>query len=155
MVSLVVTATAQAVVIGAISNVLAQLLQAFNENVGYSDIDYHRMMLTPKSQKPLDFDVSTFTFFVIFSLISCPPNVLFQIQLEEAFPADKIDAQGRKRLSKSNTAKKFLLDQTVSATFNTVAYIAAIAAFRGKDGGEILHQIQTVRLANFFRRLTC
>lgn len=82
---------------------------------------------------------------MLFNLISCPPNVLFQIFLEEKFPANKVDEQGRSRLSKTNTLKKLVCDQTVSATVNTAGYIAALAAFKGRDASGIVEEMQRVR----------
>lgn len=97
-------------------------------------------------QKTFSFDVHTFLFFLTWTLISCPPNILWQIYLEEKYPANKADPQQQsgKRLSKTNTTKKFLLDQLVGATLNTVGYIAALAAFRGKDGAGIVDEVQNV-----------
>lgn len=90
------------------------------------------------------FDASTFLFFVTWTVVSCPPNILFQSFLEEKFPAKKDDPEqpGRKMLDKSNTVKKFFLDQTISATLNTVGYIAAIAAYRGKDTASIIDEVR-------------
>jgi len=92
------------------------------------------------------------------TLISCPPNILWQVYLEEKYPANKIvpttqggerekpqaEGAGQKRLSKTNTTKKFLLDQIIGATANTVGYIAALAAFRGKDAAGIIAEVQKV-----------
>ena len=82
----------------------------------------------------------------MWTLISCPPNVFFQIFLEEKFPANKQDPKNPSRtaLSKTNTAKKFCLDQTISATINTAGYIAALAAYRGKDTNGIINEVSQV-----------
>lgn len=70
--------------------------------------------------------------------------MLWQIYLEESFPANKLDGQGRKRLSKTNTLKKFVADQTVGATLNTVGYLAALAAYRGKNMAGIIGEVERV-----------
>lgn len=100
----------------------------------------------------------TFFFFLTWTLVSCPPNILWQVYLEEKYPANKPSPEaqgvgqgkpqaggaGKTRLSKTNTTKKFLLDQTFGATANTVGYIAALAAFRGKNGAGLLEEVQRV-----------
>lgn len=101
---------------------------------------------THRGQKPFRFDPSTFLFFLVWTLVSCPPNILWQIFLEEKFPASKYDVKtGEKGLSKGNTVKKFLMDQSFGATANTVGYIAALAAWRGKDFAAVSAQVQQVR----------
>ena len=82
--------------------------------------------------------------FVLFNFLSCPPNVLWQEYLEEQFPAYTTDFDGKKRLNKTNTAKKFALDQTLGATVNTLLFIAVMSAFKGKDGKAIIRDCQRV-----------
>lgn len=99
-----------------------------------------------QEQKPFSFDVSTFVFFLVWTIVSCPPNTFWQIFLEEKYPASKHDVKtGEKSLSKSNTIRKFLMDQSFGATINTVGYIAALAAWRGKDSTAISADVQKVR----------
>lgn len=81
---------------------------------------------------------------MLFNFLSCPPNVLWQEYLEEQFPAYTADFDGKKRLSKTNTAKKFVLDQTLGATVNTLLFIAVMSAFKGKDGKAIIRDCQRV-----------
>ena len=68
--------------------------------------------------------------FVLFALISCPPNFLWQMFLEETFPGHP---RGSKKLDTMNTARKFALDQSIGALFNTIAFIAAMSALKGQD----------------------
>jgi hypothetical protein len=82
--------------------------------------------------------------FVLFNFLSCPPNVLWQEYLEEQFPAHTTDIDGKKRLNKTNTAKKFALDQTLGAAVNTLLFIAVMGAFKGKDGKAIIRDCQRV-----------
>ncbi|KAF2227232.1 hypothetical protein BDZ85DRAFT_842 [Elsinoe ampelina] len=138
---LIIKSTIQAVALSAISNILAQLLDAYN------------------SSKPFSLDTATLTRFIFFSLFSCPPNVLWQSFLEQRFPGyttppppphtngaskprpnpnDKPAAAHKKKLNKANTAKKWALDQTVGALANTVAFVAGMLLLRGeRDWGTI------------------
>jgi len=156
MPSLLVTGTAQALVLGSISNILAQFITAQQANVR---LILSELLSSPYYlQRPFHFDLRTFAFFLTWTLVSCPPNILWQIYLEQTYPANKVDPRaqgvgqgkpqaggpGRQRLSKTNTTKKFLLDQSIGATANTVGYIAALAAFRGRDGAGILGDVQKV-----------
>ena len=67
--------------------------------------------------------------FVTFSMIMCPPNVIWQSFLEAQFPAygnefttsEKERSKDKvlpKRLNIKNTATKFALDQTIGAAVN-------------------------------------
>lgn len=78
--------------------------------------------------------------FVVFTLISCPPNFAFQAYLEEKFPGYTTGIDGTRSLNKQNTARKLLLDQTVGALVNTTAFVAAMAAVKGKDRATIIHE---------------
>lgn len=77
--------------------------------------------------------------FAIFSIISNPPNILWQSFLEETFPnnvptkpsppPEKANgkttaSQSQKTLSKTNILIKFVLDQTIGAVMNTVMFLA-------------------------------
>jgi hypothetical protein len=81
---------------------------------------------------------------VLFNFLSCPLNVLWQEYLEEQFPAYTTDVGGKKMFSKTNTTKKFALDQTLGATVNTLLFIAVMGAFKGKDGKAIIRDCQRV-----------
>jgi len=122
--SSLVNSTLQAAGLAALSNFLAQGLKAY------------------KSGKPFVLDIVPIIHFVLFNFLSCPPNVLWQEYLEEQFPAYTADFDGKKRLSKTNTAKKFVLDQTLGATVNTLLFIAVMSAFKGKDGKAIIRDCQ-------------
>lgn len=71
--------------------------------------------------------------FVVFTIVSCPPNYFWQEYLEQKFPGYTMDIDGTRSLSKQNTARKLLLDQTIGAAINTFAFVAAMAALKGKD----------------------
>lgn len=91
--------------------------------------------------------------FVIFTLLNCPPNFLWQEYLEQRFPGytgpptvkegEKTVAVKRK-LDVGNTIKKLVLDQTVGATVNTMLFTAVIGALKGLGGGDIVDVIKQV-----------
>lgn len=122
----VIISTLQAASLAGLSNLLAQIIQAY------------------RSDKPLTFDYTTLLQFVVFSLLATPPNILWQEYLEEKFPADHIDERGQKRLHKGNTAIKFGLDQTLGAIVNGYLFIAGIGALKGKDMATVWDDCQRV-----------
>ena len=78
--------------------------------------------------------------FVIFTIISCPPNFFWQEYLEQKFPGYTIGIEGARTLNKQNTARKLLLDQTLGAAINTFAFVAAMAAFKGRDRAAVMRE---------------
>ncbi|EXV02089.1 Mpv17/PMP22 family protein [Metarhizium robertsii] len=106
------SATLQAALLGATSNILAQLIEAY------------------RKQTAIEVDWIPVFQFLMFSIISTPPNFLWQDFLESSFPARLPPAgQGKaapavdeQPLSIRNTLLKFGLDQTVGATFNTLLF---------------------------------
>ena len=129
MSSAVVNSTIQAASLAGLSNLLAQMIQAY------------------RSDKPFSLDYVTLLQFVAFSLIATPPNVLWQEYLEEKFPGNVADEKGVKGLHKTNTAVKFILDQTVGAIVNGYLFIAGIGVLKGKDTSTIWADCQRVSFA--------
>ena len=97
--------------------------------------------------------------FVLFTILNCPPNVLWQEYLEHQFPRltpelkrDKVSKEdgavstGRK-LDVGNTVKKFLIDQTVGGSVNTILFIAIMGGFKGLSPTEIAEEVQKVRVS--------
>ncbi|KAM4065179.1 peroxisomal protein [Hirsutella rhossiliensis] len=112
-------ATLQQALLGAASNVLAQLITA------------------SKNKTELSVDWIPVFQFLLFSIISTPPNFLWQVYLESTYPAHppaapaphakKSDTAKRPPsqpapLSIRNTVAKFALDQTVGAVVNTLLF---------------------------------
>ncbi len=126
MTSVVINSTIQAAALAGLSNLLAQVIQAY------------------RTHQPLSLDYRTLLQFVVFSLISTPPNVLWQEYLEEKFPANQIDEKGTKRLHKRNTVVKCVLDQTLGAIVNSLFFIAGMGALKGKDSSTIWVDCQRV-----------
>ncbi|KAI0018061.1 Mpv17/PMP22 family protein [Xylariomycetidae sp. FL0641] len=124
----IVTATIQSSVLAATSNLLAQCLTAYQKETPFV-IDW-----VPVFQ------------FVLFAIVSVPPNFLWQEYLESTFPAYHISptraavtsaAAGNEKelereekagelvepkLNLKNTAIKMVLDQTVGAAANTFLF---------------------------------
>lgn len=126
--SVMVNSTLQSASLAGLSNLLAQLIQAYR---------------TPKSGT-LSLDYVTLLRFVIFSLLATPPNIIWQQYLEEKFPASFVDQQGKKKLDKGNTAVKVVLDQTLGAIFNSYLFIVGIGVLKGKDRPTIWADCQSV-----------
>ncbi|RDW92492.1 hypothetical protein BP5796_01886 [Coleophoma crateriformis] len=129
--------TLQACVLSAASNLIAQGITAYQNDAPYS-VDW-----TPVVQ------------FVLYTILNSPPNFLWQSFLESSFPATyitpsskaiaaaanndekKLDAEEvsheivETKLSVRNTTIKFLLDQTVGATVNTLLFSLVFAGFQG------------------------
>jgi hypothetical protein len=156
----IVTATIQTAIISAFSNILAQAITAHQTNVLLfplnpqpSTLPYNPK-LTPNQQTHLVIDWIPVFQYLLFALISTPPNFLWQDFLESTFPAyhmaptrealasaaaandaelDDEAARGaivEPRLNKRNTLVKTLLDQTVGAAVNTLGYSMFIHGVR-------------------------
>ncbi|ROW16398.1 hypothetical protein VPNG_02887 [Cytospora leucostoma] len=124
----ITTATIQSSVLGATSNIIAQAITAY------------------RSDKPLIIDWVPVFQFLLFTMVSTPPNFLWQDYLESAFPATtqvpsneavksasssnekELDREAREgklvedRLNVPNTIIKFVLDQTIGAVVNTLLF---------------------------------
>ncbi|KAH7409540.1 Mpv17/PMP22 family protein [Cadophora sp. MPI-SDFR-AT-0126] len=138
MPSPIVNTTIQSCVLNATSNIIAQFLTAYRSSASYT-INW----------------IPVFHF-TLFNALNCPPNFLWQSFLETTFPshylvpsdsailaAAKNDEKELDReesthtlleskLSIPNTIIKFLLDQTIGATINTLLFSLVFAGFRGE-----------------------
>jgi len=130
MVPHIITTTLQAAVLSAISNLAAQGIKAYREERPFS------VKFTPLAQ------------FIAFTLISCPPNILWQEYLESKFPGQKLgpssstDTIYEKQLDIPNTLRKLLFDQTLSAFVNTVAFVAAMSALKGRSAKVVQRDVE-------------
>lgn len=106
-------------------------------------------------QRPFTVKFVPLAQFVLFTLISCPPNILWQEFLEAKFPGytTTLDAgvlsdvtqtltQTEPILDKANTFRKLLFDQTLGAFVNTVAFVAGMAAFKGKTAKAVQRDVE-------------
>jgi hypothetical protein len=53
-------------------------------------------------------------------------------------------ARGTTVLDKGNTARKLLFDQTLGAFVNTVAFVAGMATFKGKNIAGVRRDVERV-----------
>lgn len=100
--------------------------------------------------------------FMLFTAITAAPNFIFRTALEKRFPTrtiegslrDKIDPDKKTdekdllskygRLNIRNTFFKFLLDQSLSATTNTMLFIVVLGWIKGHSGAHIQHALSKV-----------
>ncbi|KAK7179050.1 hypothetical protein DPSP01_003447 [Paraphaeosphaeria sporulosa] len=119
MPSAMVSQTVQGAVLSVTSNILAQALTSYKEDTPFA------ISLPPILK------------FAIFSIISNPPNILWQTFLEDTFPsnvpAEPLGKQIKEksvqttRTSKRNLVAKFTLDQTIGAVVNTLMFLVYMA----------------------------
>lgn len=100
---------------------------------------------------------------MIFALLNTPLNFYWQRYLEDAFPAYPVSApttttssvnektkatNGKPRkgsISIKNTLAKFLLDQTLGALYNTIAFIGGMGLLKGLSWDQAVAAVQKVR----------
>ncbi|OJJ38392.1 hypothetical protein ASPWEDRAFT_48637 [Aspergillus wentii DTO 134E9] len=122
-------ATLQAAVINAGSNVLAQGIKAYRDEI------------------PFELDVQTLFQFTTCAFILSPLSFLWLEGLESSFPGFSTKTktekdEGQPKLNVSNTVAKVAIDQTVGGAWNTVLFIMTIGTLRGLDYEMIMSQIQ-------------
>ena len=100
------------------------------------------------AQRPFSLKLLPLAQFVIFTLISCPPNILWQEYLEYKFPGQTLapssstDTIYEKQLDIPNTLRKLLFDQTLGATVNTFAFVTAMAAFKFRSAKAVQREVE-------------
>ncbi|PTB39865.1 hypothetical protein M441DRAFT_141676 [Trichoderma asperellum CBS 433.97] len=133
--SKVTTATVQATVLNALSGVFAQGILAYRKGA----VD--------------EIDFSSILRFIVYTVLTTPPNYRWQEFLEQTFPTttepkgDKTlkdksspspsqDAVTAGKLNIANTAAKFFLDQGLGAPVNTLLFICLMGQMnlQGYDG---------------------
>ncbi|THV87838.1 hypothetical protein D6D29_00460 [Aureobasidium pullulans] len=154
MLSPIVSSTLQATAIAAASNVIAQLLEQRS-----------------KQQAPTTVSAADLLRFVIFTLLTAPPNYLWQHALERVFPGRKsIDStktilpryeirehdellgedvlqqeeEFETKLDWKNTMIKWFVDcMTLGALLNTAAFLVLMGIMKGRSPGEIGTALRT------------
>ena len=151
MISHVVTTTLQAATLSAISNLAAQWVKVYREEVGAKSAPSPLRSHTDSrsfQQRSFSIKLAPLAQFVLFTLISCPPNILWQEYLESKFPGQTLtpssstDSIYEKQLNVPNTLRKFLFDQTLGVFVNTVAFVSAMAAFKGKSAKAVQRDVE-------------
>lgn len=96
-------------------------------------------------------DPAAFFRFIILALLVTPPNYIWQKFLEDSYPTREAKDEKRKDemkknkeapLSITNTAIKFVLDQSVGCWANTIVFIVAMGFFKGQSISQILTVIE-------------
>ncbi|CAC9894922.1 unnamed protein product [Aureobasidium pullulans] len=155
MFSPIVSSTLQATAIAAASNVIAQLLEQRS-----------------KQQVPTTISAADFLRFVIFTLLTAPPNYLWQHALERVFPGRKLidstktilpryeirehdellgedvlqqEEEFETKLDWKNTMIKWFVDcMTLGALLNTAAFLILMGIMKGRSPGEIGTALRTI-----------
>ncbi|RHZ73357.1 hypothetical protein CDV55_108428 [Aspergillus turcosus] len=144
----IATATLQAALVNAGSNVLAQGIKAWRD------------------QTPFELDLQALFQFTTCAFVLSPLTFVWLEGLESRLPGFSEDTsaakstaekngskQGKQRLNLKNTVAKVVIDQTVGAAINTVAFIMTMGLLRGQDFEVIKAQIQNdfwpIMLAGF------
>ncbi|MCJ1332560.1 hypothetical protein MMC10_009253 [Thelotrema lepadinum] len=134
-------ATTQACMLNILSTTLAQILRHYRKSGQFSPLG----ALEPVA----------IIQFLIFCILSTPPNFLWQEFLENHFPGYpqppkkvKVDDDGKgvtidQPLSLKNTTIKFLLDQTFGAVGNNAGFLIGITAIRGGGWNECMAVLQS------------
>ncbi|KAI0200665.1 hypothetical protein F4808DRAFT_147699 [Astrocystis sublimbata] len=151
MLSPIAKATLASAALSSVSNVLAQILEAYRDG------------------KPFAFDAVLFLRFVFITLLTAPPNYKWQQLLEQTFPAyerqrpsaggddardlekqlkEKPDTgagpEAKPKLNLRNTFAKWFIDCiTIGAIFNTAAFFLLMGILKGQPGAVITHNIRT------------
>jgi hypothetical protein len=129
---------------------LPAMKQALSRSEGVA-CRYRVHLLTVTSQEPYAVSVAPIIQFVLFTIINCPPNFFWQQFLESAFPSHvqlaKKSVDGKPaheaKLSIKNTLSKFLIDQTVGATVNTMLFSLVMAALQGYSWPEAVSRMRS------------
>ncbi|KAL6800664.1 hypothetical protein GGI42DRAFT_326631 [Trichoderma sp. SZMC 28013] len=141
--SKVTEATIQATLLNGLSGVCAQGITAYR-NKSFDEVELESILR-----------------FVIYSALVTPPNYKWQEFLERKFPSrtpidepspdSKSDSKSseklnqavvKDRLNLTNTAIKFILDQSISAPLNTVAFLYLMGGMTFQSNAQIWSNIQ-------------
>lgn len=96
---------------------------------------------------------------LIFTLLSTPPNFLWQQYLERVFPGysavklslskDDKEVKSEKKLNVRNTFSKFALDQTLGALVNVAAFLGGVRLLRGFPAMQCWEVVKDVCITEF------
>lgn len=156
----IVTATLQATAIASASNVVAQYIEQRDQNVRRKPpfLDTTSQHSNKVLQAPFAIDLPEFLRFVILSLLTAPPNFLWQMLLERTFPGKKavpVAADEEKgsaeetemKLDWKNTMIKWFVDCiTMGALLNTTAFLVIMGLMKGRTLPEIGTALRTVSI---------
>lgn len=125
------------------------------------------MLKSPLNKKSFDeVELESILRFVVYTALVTPPNYKWQEFLERKWPSKKPIPESssnlkssqkqskdvvKDHLSLTNTAVKFLLDQSLSAPLNTVAFIYLMGGMTFQTNSQIWNNIQKVSHSAFTR----
>lgn len=162
----IVRATIQSCLLSAASNVLAQTISAYRTEVIQPPYEHRSDNQLTITQSPYNINWTPVLQFVIFTVLNCPPNFLWQQFLESLFPSrtlhpteaalaaaasndeKELDSEEsthtivEPRLNLRNTILKFLIDQTVGGAGNTIGFITIMAGLRGASMEEAISLVR-------------
>lgn len=145
----IISQTLQGAVLSITSNVLAQAITSYRDSVWIPAYDYLTSCVANIwGQTPFSLDYNQVFKFALFSILSNPPNIVWQGFLEDQFPTNVPSASPpsekpsskpdptKTSLSKTNVLIKFLLDQTIGAVVNTLMFLGYMGYInaQGKPG---------------------
>jgi protein Mpv17 len=154
MLSPIIDSTIQASILAATSCLIGQAITAYRSNVCGLRYTSYRTLLTLR-QVLFSVDVRPVVQFIVYTILNCPPNYIWQTYLEGTFPSTRLvpsksaisaaSQNNEKELDREqdsneilesklhipNTIAKFALDQTVGAAINTLFFCFVFATFRG------------------------
>lgn len=118
------------------------------------------MLKLPLNKKSFDgVELESILRFVVYTALVTPPNYKWQEFLERKWPSRKPINESssdlkssqkqskdvaKDRLSLTNTAVKFLLDQSLSAPINTLAFIYLMGGMTFQSNSQIWNNVQNV-----------
>lgn len=161
----VVGPTVEAVTLNAISGFLGQAFTAYKAKVRQQVLEpsnTHDSANPPHRQDLFAVDFVHILQFMLFTALIAAPNYVFQNVLEHCFPTrtipkERLQQGGAKdkdneeellrkhgRLDIRNTVVKFVLDQSLSATTNTVLFIVVLGLIKGQSFEHIEHALYAV-----------
>ncbi|KAF7165461.1 hypothetical protein CNMCM6106_001619 [Aspergillus hiratsukae] len=132
----IATATLQAALLNAGSNVLAQGIKAWRDQTPF-ELDLQALFQFTTCA----FVLSPLTFVWLEGLESRLPGFSDDTSVNNSTAEKNGSKQGKQRLNLKNTVAKVVIDQTVGAAINTVAFIMTMGLLRGQDFEVIKAQI--------------
>ncbi|KAF7113984.1 hypothetical protein CNMCM5793_006167 [Aspergillus hiratsukae] len=132
----IATATLQAALVNAGSNVLAQGIKAWRDQTPF-ELDLQALFQFTTCA----FVLSPLTFVWLEGLESRLPGFSDDTSVNNSTAEKNGSKQGKQRLNLKNTVAKVVIDQTVGAAINTVAFIMTMGLLRGQDFEVIKAQI--------------
>lgn len=171
----IVTATAQAAVLSAASNLSAQVLGAYQAKVSHIITSKSRVPwgLNRNQQLAFSLDHIQLSRFVLLTIVTAPPNYHWQQFLEKLFPmyacssstkntvsdsrdlekgpagqeVRKMEPGSKPRLNIRNTLYKWFFDCiTLGAMVNTIAFLVLMGVMKGQSLERVGLNLRTVSL---------